>query len=166
MTIETIETIDTYIACCYGGDGLQPGETEVVLQRSEGGEYRWYDEGSEGEWTTRGAAIDGGCQHATASDETPDLVTTVDEIVATGYFGGADTDNILAICECAASHSEGYLLLPAGDPIAYPIGRLWTTDGYLQIREYICLPASPSVALAADTLLRSIEASGTLPDHQ
>ena len=83
--------------------------------------------------TTLHAAIE---EYASENDEEPD---------------------IKAICEEATKHSQGYLLLPAGEFCGHPIGRLWTTNGYLQCEKYVTLDAThPSLAYAADTLLRAV----------
>lgn len=163
------DVITTYTACVYGRDGDEPGEVEILLQ--EATEYgitafRWaeHDGGGTHECgpitLDRDEAVAAGEEYAEENDEEPDADELVAKIVETGYFGDADADDIRAVCEEATKYSQGYLLLPAGEFCGHPIGRLWTTNGYLQRDRYVALAAShPSVGHAADTLLRAVTAS-------
>lgn len=86
-----------------------------------------------------------------------DTNNLVRQIVETGYFGDADADDIRAICREATRYSQGYLLLPAGEFCGHPIGRMLTTNGYLQGVAYVTLSAShDSVSDAASALLRAV----------
>ncbi len=93
----------------------------------------------------------------------PDADDLIRQIVETGYFGDADDADIRAICQAATDYSQGYLLLAAGGFPGDPIGRLWTTNGYLQCAEYVTLDATyPCIAYAADALLRAVTPGGTI----
>lgn len=160
-----VDNIATYTACVYGANGDQPGEVEIVLQSAEEDDvtaYRWAERDDGGTHETgeitldRDAAIAAGEEYASENDEEPDPEELIRQIVETGYFGDADAGDIRAICLEATRHSQGYLLLPAGEFVGHPIGRMWTTNGYLQC-DHVRLGATyPSVAMAADALLRAV----------
>lgn len=161
-----IDVIAAYTACVYGRNGDEPGEVEVVLESAE--EYgivafRWAerDDGgthNRGDITLdRDEAVKDGESVAEENDEEPDADDLIKQIVETGYFGDADADDIRAVCKAATEHSQGYLLLPAGEFVGHPVNRMWTTNGYLQCERYVTLDATyPSVAYAADALLRAV----------
>lgn len=161
-----VDGITAYTACVYGKDGDEPGEVQIVLESAtEYGivAYRWAekdDGGTHGRGPItldRDEAVEAGEEYASENDEEPDADDLIRQIVESGYFGGADADDIRAICEEATKHSQGYLLLPAGEFCGHPIGRLWTTNGYLQCEKYVTLDAThPSLAYAADALLRAV----------
>lgn len=159
--------ITAYTACVYGSRGDEPGEVLVVLQSAtEYGitAYRWAEKDDSGTYETgpvtldRDEAVSGGEDYAEENDEEPDADDLIRQIVETGYFGDASSDDIRAICKEATEHSQGYLLLPAGEFVGHPIGRMWTTNGYLdQCDKYVTLDAThPSIAYAADALLRAV----------
>ena len=160
------DSIGAYTACVYGKDGDEPGEVQIVLESATAygiTAYRWAekdDGGTHGRGPItldREEAVEGGEEYASENDEEPDAEDLIRQIVESGYFGDADTDDIRAICEEATRHSQGYLLLPAGEFCGHPIGRLWTTNGYLQCERYVALDATySSLAYAADALLRAI----------
>lgn len=160
--------IADYTLCCYGPNGDEPGLQEVWLQRAEAYgivAYRWRVDDGEQE-TDRGyptldedQAIEDGREYAESSDEALDTDELLDQIVATGYFGDADADDIRAICEEATQHSQGYLLLPKGEPVGHPVGRMWTINGYLSC-DHLQLPATHSdISYAAASLLRQVTAA-------
>lgn len=161
-----VDGITAYTACVYGKDGDEPGEVRVVLESAtEYGvtAYRWAEKDDGGTHERgpitldRDEAVKAGEEYASENDEEPDTDDLIRQIVETGYFGDADADDIKAICEEATKHSQGYLLLPAGEFCGQPIGRLWTTNGYLQCEKYVTLDAThPSTAYAADALLRAV----------
>lgn len=162
-------SIATFTACVFGPDGDEPGEVQIVLQSATVDgvtAYRWAER-SDGCMGERGpvtldpdGARAGGEDYASRNDEEPDADDLIRQIVETGYFGDADDDDIRAVCEEATQHSQGYLLLPAGEFCGHPIGRMWTTNGYLQCEEYVTLDATyPSLAYAADALLRAVTRS-------
>jgi hypothetical protein len=161
----TVDDLASYTSCVYGADGCSPGKVEVVLQRAEmyGVEvYRWKAEDdsaevdSGGVTLSRDEAIEEGEAYAEDSDEELDANDLIEQIVATAFFGDADTDDILEICKEATQHSQGYLLLPAGEFVGHPIGRMWTTNGYLQ-GDYVQLRANfEEVSYAAYSLLEAI----------
>lgn len=164
--------IADYTLCCYGRNGDEPGQQEVWLQRAEAYgivAYRWRADDGEQE-TDRGyptldedQAIEDGREYAEANDEGLDTDELLDQIVATGYFGDADADDIRAICEEATQHSQGYLLLPKGEPVGHPVSRMWTTNGYLD-GDHLQLSATHSdISYAAASLLRQVTA-GTEDD--
>lgn len=156
-------SLAAYTACVYG-NGDEPGEVRVVLySATEYGitAYRWVEEDDGGTHEQgpvtldRDEAIELGEEYAVENDEEPDAADLIRQIVETGYFGDADAASVGAICEEATKYSQGYLLLPAGE-VCGPIGRLWTTNGYLQ-SEYVTLDAThASLAYAADALLRAV----------
>lgn len=160
------DDIASYTACVYGRDGDSPGEVEIVLESAtEYGitAYRWAERdggGTHGHGPItldRDEAVGDGEEYAQDNDDELDADALIAEIVETGYFGSADHDDIRAICQVATEYSQGYLLLPAGEFCGYPIGRLWTTNGYLQCDRYVTLDATHhSVAYAADSLLRAV----------
>jgi hypothetical protein len=165
---QTDDGITTYTACVYGSEGDKPGEVRVVLQSvAEYGitAYRWAEQDGSGTHESgpitldRDEAVSGGEDYASENDEEPNAEELIAKIVETGYFGEADADDIRAICKAATEHSQGYLLLPAGEFCGHPIGRVWTTNGYLQCDKYVTLDAThPNIAYAADTLLRAVTA--------
>jgi hypothetical protein len=157
---DTQEIVATYIVCCFGNDGCQPGEQEVRIESAtEYGivAYRWYESESGDHGAIlldRDDAIAAGEEHASDSDETPDLDGQIEQILATGYFGdSADADDIRSICEALCGHSQGVILLPRGEMPAQPIGRLWTTNGYLQCEHVQMSATHGTVELAASSLL-------------
>jgi hypothetical protein len=162
-----VDAIAAFTACVYGHDGDEPGEVRVVLESATEGDitaYRWAEQDDGGTRETgdptkdRDEAVAGGEEYASENDEEPDADDLIQQIVDTGYFGSADADDICAVCQAATEHSQGYLLLPKGEFVGHPIGRMWTTNGYLQC-EYVSLDATyPSVAYAADALLRAVTA--------
>lgn len=163
------DDIATYTARLFGRHGDEPGEISVVLESAQRygiTAYRWAerDDGS-GTYETgpvtlsRAEAEEGGAEYAAENDDPPDVDDIIGKIIETGYFGRVDAAEILAICEEATKHSQGYLLLPPGSPV-HPVGRMWTTDGYLEVARYITIPATyPSVGYAADALLRAVTSS-------
>jgi hypothetical protein len=163
---ERVEGIATYTSCVFGANGDEPGDVEISLESAtEYGitAYRWAEHDDGGTHNTgtitldRDEAVTGGEEYAEENDETPDVEELLDKIVETGYFGTADADDIRVICEEATTHSQGYLLLPKGEFCGHPVGRLWTTNGYLQCEEYITLNATYSnISYAADALLRQV----------
>ncbi len=153
----------------WGGD--VPSAVDIALEEAtEYGitAYRWAARDSDGpyEWGTvtldRAGAIRAGKEYASEhADEEPDADDLIRLVVETGYFGDADADDIRAICEEATEYSQGYLMLPAGEFPGRPLGRLWTTNAYLQRDDYVTLDAThSSVAYAADALLRAVTSSG------
>ena len=159
-----IEDITTYTLCVFGETGDQPGSIEVYLEMAEHDglvAYRWSEEngGEFGRLTlTRDEAIQEAIEHARKCDEAPDADELIEQILESGYFGeDADAGDIWDICKAATQYSCGYLLLPRGEVPAQPIGRMWTTNGYLQNAEYIKLPANhKSTACAASALLLAV----------
>lgn len=159
------DSVASFTRCCYGPEGDSPGELEIVIEAAtEYGVtvYRWTEIDEAGSYESgeivldREEAVSAGEDYASENDEEPDTDDLIEAIVETGYFGGADADDIRAVCEAATQHSQGYLLLPKGEFVGHPIGRMWTTNGYLQC-EYVTLDAThPSVAYAADALLRAV----------
>jgi len=89
----------------------------------------------------------------------------IEAIVETGYFGDADAEDIRAVCVEATRHSQGHILLPAGEFVGHPIGRMWTTNGYLQYPHVRLAATCPSVAYAARDLLRAVEHVVEEPDY-
>lgn len=160
-----VDEIATFISCVYGPHGDEPDEVEVVLQSAEVDgvtAYRWCEcdqagEHSHGEPTPdKDEAIADGEEYAAANDDTPDVDDLIRQIAESGCFGDADHDDIRAVCKEATKHSQGYLLLPVGEFVGHPIGRMWTTNGYLQC-DHVALPATFSrISLAADALLRAV----------
>jgi len=158
------DIIATYTACVYGRDGDEPGEVEVVLESATAygiTAYRWAERDDSGTHERgpitldRDEAVAAGEEYAEDHDEEPDAGDLIEQIVETGYFGSADAEDIRAICDEATKHSQGYLLLPAGEFVGRP---MWTTNGYLQC-EYVTLDATHhSIAHAADALLRAVAA--------
>jgi hypothetical protein len=127
--------------------------------------YRWASKDDSGTHERgpitldRNEAVEAGEEYGGENDDLPDADDLIRQIVETGYFGGADATDIKAICEEATKYSHGYLLLPAGKFCGYPIGRLWTTNGYLQCEKYVTLDAThSSLSYAADALLRAVTA--------
>lgn len=163
---QQVDGIAAYTACVYGKDGDKPGELQIVLESAtEYGivAYRWAEEDGSGTHgrgpitLDRDEAVEAGEEYASENDEEPDADDIIRQVVESGYFGDADADDIKAICEEATKYSQGYLLLPAGAFCGHPIGRLWTTSGYLQCEKYIMLDAThPRLAYAADALLRAV----------
>jgi hypothetical protein len=168
------DVIAIYTARVYGRDGDELGEVEIVLESAtEYGitAYRWAERDSGGTHERgpitldRDEAVEAGKEYAGENDEEPDADDLIRQIVETGYFGDADADDIRAICEAATEYSQGYLLLAAGEFCGHPIGRLWTTGGYLQCDRYVTLDAThSSIAYAADALLRAITSSDSDED--
>ena len=158
--------ITTFTSCVYGHNGDEPGEVEIVLESAEEygiTAYRWVEQDDGGTHNygpitlDQDEAVAAGEEYAEENDEEPDADDLIQQIVETGYFGDADADDIKAICKEATGRSQGYLLLPAGEFCGHPIGRLWTTNGYLQCEKYVTLDVThPSVAYAADALLRAV----------
>jgi hypothetical protein len=91
-------------------------------------------------------------------DETPDTDALVDEIVASGYFGAADADDVRSVLAAATAYSQGYLLLSAGD-VPRPAGIAWATSGYLECDHVQICATHESEASAAHELLRAIQES-------
>lgn len=160
------DCIAAYTACVYGPDDA-PGEVEVVLEAASAyglTVYRWCARDDGGTHETgpltleREEAVEAGEEYARVSDESPDADDLIRRIVDTGYFGAADADDIRAVCEAATAYSQGYLLLPAGGPCGEPVGRLWTTHGYLQCRHVRIAADHGSPVEAAYALLRAVEA--------
>lgn len=162
-----VETIASYTAWVYGDDGDGPGEAWVSLWSAEAyglTAWRWEDEDDAGSHDAgpitldRDEAVRGGEAHAADAGGAPDIDDLIQRIVGTGYFGGATSDDIRAVCEAATAYSQGYLLLPAGGPCGEPVGRLWTTHGYLQCRHVRIAADHGSPVEAAYALLRAVEA--------
>lgn len=162
-----VEDIATYTACVYGPAGDQPGTCEVVLESGTVDDgvtvYRWTAQDDCGVYEsgqptlTRDKAIRDGQEMAAQSNDEPDYDSLVEQIIETGAFGDADADDIMAICTAATRHSQGHLLLPLGEPVAQPIGRMWTTNGYLEC-DHIALDATyPRPSHAAAGLLQAIQ---------
>lgn len=161
-----VDSITTFTACVYGPEGDSPGEVRVALQSAtEYGitAYRWAEQDDSGTHETGPVTLDReeaereGQEYADENDNEPDADDLVRQIVETRYFGEATEDEIKAICQKATEYSQGYLMLPAGEFVGHPIGRMWTTNGYLQHNRYVTLDAThPSVAYAADALLRAV----------
>lgn len=163
------EVIATYTACIYGPEGGEPGQIEIVLeqtclygirawrlvQRDCTGVYR-HDAPPT---VDKEEAVEEGRQFAQENDNEPDIDLLIQEVIETGYFGSAGAENIRAICQAATEYSQGYLILPKGTPVAQPIGRMWTTSGYLHCEDYVALNATHKrVSYAAYTLLQLIKA--------
>lgn len=151
----------TYVACCFGVDGDQPGEVEVELQRATayGIElWRWSDAGEDGPpRLTEAEARADAEEHASDSDETPDIDDQIEAILDTGYFGDdATVHDIRRICDALCGHARGVLLLPRGVVPSAPLGRLWTTNGYLECEHIQVDATNDTLGLAAATLLASI----------
>lgn len=155
-----IKTIDFYTACVYGTNGDEPGEVQIVLESATKygiTVYRWAscdDSGihERGEIVLdQEEAIAAGEEYAEENDEELDINNLIQEILGDG-------EDIRAICKEATGYSQGFLLLPAGEPVAHPTGRMWATaDSYLPCK-YIRLDATHShVSYAAHSLLRTIE---------
>lgn len=165
---DRVEHIATYVSCCYGAEGDEPGEVQVSLERATaygivGWRWREHDAGEDLEsgpvTLDRAEAVEAGEDYAEESDETPGLDSLIDEIIETGYLA-ASREEIRAICAAASSHSQGYLLLPRGE-LPHPIDVAWTTSGYLDLPEdqWITLAATHDrEEIAADALLRAIRA--------
>lgn len=156
----TVDTAATFVACCFGLDGDQPGEVELKLERAEMGgieAWRWREpeSGDHGDvCLSRDDAVAAAEEYAQDSDETPDVDEQISAIIETGYFGAdVDADDIREICEALCGHSQGVLLLPSGEVPARPLGRLWTTNGYLQCDHIQVAATHSSVELAAAALL-------------
>lgn len=160
-----VDSIATYTECVYGANGDEPGEVQIVLESATKYgivAYRWAQKDDGGTYDRgpitldRDEAVESGEEYASDHDDAPDADDLIRRVVESGYFGCADADEIKAICEEATKYSQGYLLLPAGEFCGYPIGRLWTTNGYLQC-DHVTLDAShASLAYAADALLRAV----------
>ena len=159
------EHLADYTLCVYGRDGTDPGLIEVWLERAEiyGIEvYRWRAGDDEQEadcgypTLSQDEATEDGLQYAEDNDEEPDADEYIDHIVATGYFGDATASDIRAICEEATQHSQGYLLLPKGEFVGCPVGRMWTTNGHLEC-DYVTLQATyKKLSYAACALLEKV----------
>ncbi|HKJ61160.1 MAG TPA: hypothetical protein VKA94_04085 [Hyphomicrobiales bacterium] len=151
----------TYIACCYGAEGDEPGDVEVRLESAEDDDgVTWWrlhepesGERSDEMWddeTEAREALESWCEDR---DETPDADDIEAQIRETGYF---NTPAIipLVISEMT-NHSQGYLLLTPD--MRQPVGTRWTTNGYLQC-DHISVDATHNNrAVAADSLLRAIQ---------
>lgn len=157
------EHVTTYVICAFGKNWDELGEVDMYVQPGivtlEDNEkvtiWRAIDAGRELEWwfATREEAVTCAEEVAVDEDASPDMEEIIAAIIETGYFGDADSDDIRDICHEATRHSQGYLLLPRGSFVGHPIGRMWTTNGYLQC-DHISLDATHGrIDLAAAELL-------------
>lgn len=158
----------SYTSCVYGADGTEPGTVSIYVESAEVlGQtyYRWreYDDGGSydhGEPTLdRDQAKAQAVEQAEARDDSPNADDLIEQIVSTGYFGEATADELREICQAATEHSEGVLLLPAGEFCGRPIGRLWATgNAWLEVPHLRLAAGHDDLARAADALLRAIRA--------
>lgn len=165
--------VASFIRCCYGPEGDAPGELEIIVECAVKygiAVYRWTEIDAAGAYVSgditldRAEAVSAGEDYASENDEEPDADDLIQQIRETGYFGDAIAAEIKAVCEEATRYSQGYLLLPKGEFVGHPIGRMWTISGYLQC-DHVRLTASKlSVAVAADELLRRILESVSADD--
>lgn len=161
-----VRDIGRYTLCVYGARGDEPGEVTVTLESAQsygivGFRWRELDAGGSydfGPVTLDSATADlAGADRIADRDDPPNVAEIIKKIVATGYFGVATEEEIKSMCYASMDHSQGYLLLPSGGFPGEPLGRLWTTGGYLQC-EHVALKAnSPTVRYAAAGLLRAVE---------
>lgn len=154
---------DTYIACCYGRDGDEPGDVVVQLESAEDDDgvtwWRLFEpeacQSSDKMWDDETEARDALADWCEDRDETPDAEDIEAQIRETGYFN--DPDIIPLVIAEMTQHSQGYLLLTPD--IGQPVGTRWTTNGYLQC-DYISVDATHNnPAVAADSLLRAIQSA-------
>lgn len=159
---EVIDTIATYVACCYGRDGNEPGDCEMVLEcvESHGVKaYRWADRDDSGthdtgEWTLdREQAEADGRKAAEERDETPDDDEQIEEILDAEWFSDdVDADDIREIIDYCHGHNS----LGQGHVIIDQDGRRqWVTTGYVEHEAmYIGIPhgGQPWSAYAVDIL--------------
>jgi len=157
------DSTNSYVECCYGCQGDEPGTVEVQIGATRHG--AWYvrtDDGTESEtvsgpFATQDEAETAAEAYATEHDEAPDLDDLVSEIIDTEFFGPEATEEaVTAICEAMTVHSQGYLLLPAGE-VPGAVGPLWTINGYLECDHIQVDATHDSTEIAAFTLLRGIQ---------
>ena len=143
-----IDGIGSYVACCYGRDGDEPGTVTVLLESAECygiTAYRWAeDDGGgadeRGEITLdREAAVEDGESHATASDETPDDDEQITDILAAGWFSpqvdAAAVRTIIDYCSDHSSLGQGHVIIDRDG------SREWVTAGYVEHDAmYISIP--------------------------
>ena len=144
----SVDGIATYIACCYGANGNEPGECEVVLERAEAygiEAYRWADRDDSGTNNTgdimldRDEAIEAGKEVASESDETPDADDQIADILAAGWFtSSVDADDVRKIIDYCATYND----LGQGHVIIDHDGRReWVTTGYVEHEAvYLSIP--------------------------
>ena len=163
-----IDGIGSYVACCYGRDGDEPGTVTVLLESAECygiTAYRWAeDDGGgadeRGEITLdREAAIEDGESHATGADETPDDDEQIADILAAGWFSSqvdaAAVRTIIGYCSDHSSLGQGHVIIDRDG------SREWVTAGYVEHDAmYISIPhgGQPWSGYARDIL------SGTAAD--
>lgn len=165
-----VDTIAGYVACCYGDQGDEPGQCEVVLEAAECygvTVYRWADRDDGGTHATGSPTLDkdeaeaDGVNVAEENDETPDEDEQIQAILDAGWFSDSvDADDIRAIIEYCHSHND----LGQGHVIVDRDGRReWVTTGYVEHEAmYIGIPhgGQPWSAYAVDIL------SGTQPSEE
>ena len=144
----SIDGISSYVACCYGRDGDQPGTITVLLESAECygiTAYRWAeDDGGgadeRGEITLdRAVAVEEGESHARAADETPDDDEQIADILSAGWFA-ADVDaaavrKIIDYCAEKSALGQGHVIIDREG------SREWVTGGYVEHDAmYISIP--------------------------
>jgi hypothetical protein len=163
-----VDTIAGYVACCYGDQGDEPGQCEVVLEAAECygvTVYRWADRDDSGTHATGSPTLDkdeaeeDGAEVAEENDETPDKDEQIRAILDAGWFSDAvDADDIRAIVEYCHSHND----LGQGHVIIDRDGRReWVATGYVEHEAmYLSIPhgGQPWSAYAVD-ILRGTEPS-------
>ena len=163
-----VEAIDTYIACCYGRDGDEPGSVEIVLQEASPCGvtiYRWAERDDGGTHETgcamfdRDESVASGKAYAEENDETPNADDQVAEILAADWFSASvDDGDVRAIIDYIEGHSD----LGQGHVIVDRDGwREWVTTGYVERDAvYVGIPHGGfgSWAAAASALLRAVTA--------
>jgi len=161
---QTLEEITAFTYRCFGDNDDEPGLIKIVMQQaSEFGitAYRWIEKtGNHHEFgktfLSRDKVIEDAKIHAEEFDESLNMDDTISKIVQTRFFGNASEDEIRAICHEATRHQNGYLILPKGTFVGYPISKCWSPDAEYE-GEYVFLKASCELAVhAAFMLLRAI----------
>lgn len=170
-----IDSIGSYVACCYGCNGDEPGDVEIALEHAERygiDAYRWIERDDAGTnergpiTLDREEAVTAGEEYATENDETPDEDDQIQAIIDAGWFADSvDADDIRAIIEYCHSHNN----LGQGHVIVDRDGRReWVTTGYVEHEAmYIGIPhgGQPWSAYAVD-ILRGTEPSEDKEDDQ
>ncbi len=159
---KVIETVGTYIACCYGSNGDEPGECEMVIECVEANgvkAYRWADRDDSGTNDTGDWSLDYEEVEAAAKkeiedrDETPDDDEQVQEILDAGWFAAdVDADDIRGLVDYCHKHNnlgQGHVIIDRDGH------RKWVTTGYVEHEAmYISIPhgGQPWSAYAVDIL--------------
>lgn len=157
-----IETAATYVACCYGTDGDEPGKCEVVIECAESRgvkAYRWADRDDSGthnygDWSFDLDSVRSSAEEvAEENDETPDDDDQMQAILDAGWFADdVDADDIRAIIDYCHSHNglgQGHVIIDRDGR------REWVTTGYVEHEAmYISIPhgGQPWSAYAVDVL--------------